>query len=39
MAKLEMKTYNTILTEKPQKYQHSHQVNLTNMNTLQEKEY
>ena len=31
--------YNTILTEKQQKYQHYHQVKLTNMNSLQAKKY
>ena len=35
MLRLCMKNYNTILTEKQQKYQHYHQVKLTNMNYLQ----
>ena len=34
MLRLCMKNYNTILTEKQQKYQHYHQVKLTNMNYL-----
>ena len=32
MRRLEMKKYNTILTEKQQKYQRYHQVKLINMN-------
>ena len=32
MVRLENKNYNTILTEKYQKYQHYHQVKLTNIN-------
>ena len=39
MIKLKMKNYNTILTEKQQKYQHYHQVKLINMNILQVKKY
>ena len=39
MIRLEIKNYNTILTEKQQKYQHYHQVNLINMNILQMKKY
>ena len=39
MIRLEMKSYNKILTEKQQKYQHYHQVKLINMNTLQMKKY
>ena len=37
MVRLEMKTYNTILTEKQQKFQYFYQVNLINMNILQAK--
>ena len=37
MIRLEIKNYNTILTEKQQKYQHYHQVKLINMNILQMK--
>ena len=36
---LEVKKYNTILTEKQQKYQHYGQVKLINMNILQVKKY
>ena len=32
MIRLEMKTYNRILTEKQEKYTHCHQVKLINMN-------
>ena len=39
MIRLEIKNYNTILTEKQQKYQHYHQVKLINMNILQMKKY
>ena len=39
MIRLEMKNYNTILTEKPQKCQHYHHVKLINMNVLQAKKY
>ena len=35
MIKLEMKIYNTILTEKQQKHQHYDQVKLINVNILQ----
>ena len=35
MITLEMKSYNTILTEKLQKYQHYHPEKLINMNILQ----
>ena len=34
-----MNNYNTILTEKQQKYEHYHQVNLISMNILQVKKY
>ena len=34
MIKLEMKTYNMILTEKQQKYQHYHPEKLININFL-----
>ena len=34
MMRLKMKYYNTISTEKQQKYQHYHQVKLIIMNTL-----
>ena len=37
--KLKMENYNTILTEKPRKYQLYHQVKLINMNTLLVKKY
>ena len=37
--KIRDKNYNTILTEKQQKYQHYHQANLTNLNILQGKIY
>ena len=36
---LEMKNYNSILTEKQQKYQHYYQVKLININILQVKKY
>ena len=39
MIRLEMKKYNTILTEKQQKYLHHHQVKLIDMNFLQAKKY
>ena len=39
MIKLKVKKYNTILTEKQQKYQHYQQVKLITMNILQEKRY
>ena len=39
MIRLEMKNYNTILTEKLQKYQHSFMANLININILQVKRY
>ena len=39
MIKLEMENYNTMLTEKLQKYQHYHLEKLINMNILQAKEY
>ena len=39
MVKLEIKNYNTILTEKQQKYQHYHQVKLINVSILQEKKH
>ena len=39
MIRLEMKNYNTILTEKQQKYQSYHQEKLINMNMLQMKKY
>ena len=35
IIKLEMKIYNTILTEKQQKHQHYDHVKLINMNILQ----
>ena len=35
MIRLEMKNYNTILTEKPQKNQLYHQIKLRNINILQ----
>ena len=38
MVKLEIKNYNTILTEKQQKYQHYHQVKLS-VSILQEKKH
>ena len=34
MIRLEVKKYNTILTEKQQKYEHYHQIKLINMNFL-----
>ena len=37
--KLKMNNSNTILKEKQQKYQHYHEVKLTNMNILQVKKY
>ena len=39
MIRLEINNYNTILTEKQQKYQHYHQVKLINMNILQAQKY
>ena len=36
---LEMKNYNSILTEKQQKHQHYYQVKLININILQVKKY
>ena len=39
MMKLKMKNYNTVSTEKLQKYQHYHHVKLVNMNILQVKKY
>ena len=39
MIRLEMKTYNTILTEMQQKYQRYHLEQLTNMNILQVNKY
>ena len=39
MIRLEMKNCNIILTEKQQKYQHSHLEKLINMNILQAKKY
>ena len=39
MMRIEMKNYNTILTEKLQKYQHYHQVKLIKMNIFQVKKY
>ena len=39
MIRLEMKNYNTILTEKQPKYQLDHQTKSVNMNILQEKKY
>ena len=39
MIKLKMENYNTISTEKQQKYQHYHQVKSLNMNILQVKKY
>ena len=39
MIKLKMKNYNSILTEKQQKYKHYHQKKLINMNILQTKKY
>ena len=36
---IKMKNYNMTLIEKLQKYQHYHQVNLINMNTLLVKKY
>ena len=39
MTKLKMKSYNTILAEKQQKYQFYHQVKLININILQVKKY
>ena len=39
MIRVEMKKYNTILTEKQQKYKHYSRVKLINMNILQEKNY
>ena len=39
MIRLEMKNYNTILTEKQQKYQHYNQIKLMNINFLQMNKY
>ena len=39
MIRLEMKSYNIILTEKQQKYEHYHLEKLTNTNILQVKKY
>ena len=39
MIRLEMKNYNTMLTEKLQKHQHYHQVKSINMNISQVKKY
>ena len=39
MISLEMKTYNTILTKKQQKYQHYHKVKFINMNILEARIY
>ena len=39
MVRSEMKHFNMILTEKQQKNQHYHQVNLIHMNILQVKKY
>ena len=39
MVRLDMKNYNTILTEKQPKYQLYHQTKSVNMNILQEKKY
>ena len=39
MIRLEIKNYNTILTEKQHKYQHYHQVKLITMNLLQVENY
>ena len=39
MIRLEINNYNTILTEKQQKYQHYHQIKLINMNILQAQKY
>ena len=39
MIRLEIKKYNTILTEKQRKYQHYHQVKLITMNLLQVENY
>ena len=39
MIRLEMENCNTKLTEKLQKYQHYHQVELININILQVKKY
>ena len=39
IIRLEINNYNTILTEKQQKYQHYHQVKLINMNILQAQKY
>ena len=39
MLRLEMKKYNTILTEKQQKYRHYYQVKYINMNSLEVKKY
>ena len=37
MIRLKKKNYNTILTEKQQKFQHYYQVKLINMNSFQAK--
>ena len=39
MIRSEIKYFNMILTEKQQKNQHDHQVNLIRMNILQVKKY
>ena len=39
MIRLEKKTYNFILTEKQQNFQHYHPVKLLNINILQVKKY
>ena len=39
MIRLDMKNYNMILTEKPQKYQLNHQAKLVSMNILMVKKY
>ena len=37
MIKLNMKNYNTTLTEKHKKYKHNHQVKLINMNSYRQR--
>ena len=39
MIKLKVKKYNTVITEKQQKYKYYHQIKLINMNILQVKKY
>ena len=39
MVRIEIKSYNMILTEKQEKYQHYHQVKFIYMNILQVKKY